>query len=309
MKTAFLFPGQGSQAPGMGHDLFETAPEARARFDQADEVLGFGLSRLMFGDDVEALRPTDITQPALYVHSLAALAVLESRGFTPDAAAGHSLGEYSALAAAGALSFEDGLRLVRLRGELMAQAGEKRPGAMAALLGVTDEQADVLCIRVSDGEDGLVQPANYNAPGQIVISGDVDAVEAAIALAPACGARRAVRLPVGGAFHSLLMAYARDGLADALTQVPLVTPRYPVYLNVTAAPTQEPDLIRQRLLEQLMAPVKWAHTLVQMQADGITRFVEVGTGNVLTGLVRRTIGRDAVTATAGTMAEIDALVI
>ncbi len=291
----------------MARDLFDTFPEARARMEEADAVLGFALREAMFGEDAEALKPTEITQPALYVHSLAAMAVLEKRGFRPDATAGHSLGEYSALAAAGALSFADGLRLVRLRGELMAQAGEQRPGAMAALIGVTDEQADELCTRITDQDNGLVQPANYNAPGQIVISGDVEAVEAAIRLAPECGARKAIRLPVSGAFHSLLMEYARDGLAEALTHVEIAAPRCPVYLNVTACPTQDPTDIRQRLLEQLMAPVKWAQTLVQMREDGIDRFVEVGTGAVLTGLVRRTLGRDVTALTAGTAGELEGL--
>ncbi len=307
MKTAFLFPGQGSQAPGMGRALFDAFPEARARFEQADDVLGFSLSRIMFGEDAEALRPTEVTQPALYVHSLAACAVLEKRGLLPDATAGHSLGEYSALAAAGALLFEDGLRLVRLRGELMAQAGQQRPGTMAALLGVTDEQAEALCIAISDSEAGLVQAANFNAPGQIVISGDVAAVEAAVARAAEFGAKRAVLLPVSGAFHSLLMEYAREGLADALTGVEIRTPRCPVYLNVTAQPSRDPDDIRQRLLEQLMAPVKWAQTLVNMHVDGVERYLEVGTGNVLTGLVRRTVGRDIHALTAGTPEELDAL--
>ncbi len=291
----------------MGRDLFEAFPPARALFEEADQALGFGLTDIMFGDDAEALRPTDITQPALYVHSLAAFAVLDARGLAPGATAGHSLGEYSALAAAGALTFEDGLRLVRIRGQLMAEAGQQRPGTMAALLGVTDEQAEALCIAVTDGGHGLVQVANYNAPGQIVVSGDVAAVEAAMARAPEFGVRRAVALPVSGAFHSLLMEYARNGLAEALTDVEIRVPRCPVYLNVTAQPTRDPADIRQRLLEQLMAPVRWAQTLVQMQADGATRFVEVGTGGVLTGLVRRTLGRDVDAATAGTAGELDAL--
>lgn len=290
----------------MGRDLFDL-PDARARFEEADDVLGFSISEIMFGDDAERLRPTDVTQPALYVHSLAAAAVLDARDLTPDAAAGHSLGEYSALAAAGALTFADGLRLVRLRGQLMAQAGEQRPGTMAALLGVTDEQAEAVCAAVTDSEVGLVQPANFNAPGQIVVSGDVAAVEAAVARASEFGARRAVLLPVSGAFHSLLMEYAREGLAEALTDVDIRVPRCPVYLNVTAEPSRDPTDIRQRLLEQLMAPVKWAQTLVQMHTDGVERYVEVGTGGVLTGLVRRTLGRDVTAQTAGTALELDAL--
>lgn len=302
MKTAFLFPGQGAQAPGMSRDLFDAFPEARARLEQADAVLGFDLTGTMFGDDADALRPTDITQPALYAHSLAAAAVLEARGERPDAVAGHSLGEYSALAAAGALSFEDGLRLVRLRGQLMAEAGTDRVGTMAALLGAEDAQAEALCAAVS-ADTAVVVAANYNSPGQIVVSGDVSAVEAAVARAAEFGAKKAVLLTVSGAFHSPLMQPAADRLGAALDEADLRAPRCPVYLNVTARPTTDPDEIRARLLEQLTAPVRWAQTLAAMQADGIGRFVEVGTGNVLSGLVKRTLGRDVETMQRGTVAD------
>ncbi|MFN3596188.1 MAG: ACP S-malonyltransferase [Rubricoccaceae bacterium] len=307
--TAFLFPGQGSQKPGMGADLYERFPEARARFDEADDVLGFPLSAMMFadGDDAaETLRQTEITQPALYVHSLAALAVLEARGHRPDAAAGHSLGEYSALAALGALSFADGLRAVRRRGELMAQAGSVRPGAMAAVLGLEADALEAVCAAASE-QGGVVVPANYNDPGQIVLSGDPEAVARAGEAARAAGARRVVPLPVSGAFHSPLMAYAAEGLAETLAALELRPPRGRVYLNVTAAPEADPEVLRRRLLEQLTAPVRWAQTLQVMHAEGVTRFVEVGAGNVLSGLVRRTLGRDVQTATAGTAAELDAL--
>ncbi len=311
-KTAFLFPGQGSQYVGMGRDLYEAFPEARARFEAADAFLDFSLTRIMFGAghdanaEAEALTQTDVTQPAIYVHSMAVMAVLAAHGLTPDMTAGHSLGEYSALAAAGALRFEDGLRIVRLRGQLMAEAGQKRPGTMAAILGLGDEDVEHLCLEASKGSHS-VHPANFNAPGQVVVSGDVQAVYRAIALAKERGARRALPLKVGGAFHSPLMDYARDGLAMALNKLDIQQPRCPVYLNVTAAPTTTPLEIRERLLEQLMAPVLWSQTLQQMHADGAQRFVEVGPGKVLAGLVRRTLGRDIETVTAGKADELQAL--
>ena len=305
--TAFLFPGQGSQAPGMAADLTDI-PEAKALTDEADDVLGFGLTDLMFGDDPEALKPTEVTQPALYVHSLAASAALAARGVRPEMAAGHSLGEWSALAAVGAMSFADGLRAVRRRGELMAQAGDVRPGAMSAVLGLDAQALETACSEATANGEGEVVPANYNDPGQIVISGDAPAVERAGALATEAGAKRVVPLPVSGAFHSPLMAFARDGLAETLAALEIRAPRCPVVLNVTAQPTTDPDEIRQRLLDQLTAPVRWAQSLERMAADGATRFVEVGTGKVLSGLVRRTLGRDAETAQAGTAAEIGTLV-
>lgn len=303
---AFLFPGQGSQAPGMAADLYEI-PAARALLDEANDVLGFSLTDLMFGDDADALKPTEITQPALYAHSLAAAAVLAERSVAPDLAAGHSLGEWSALAAVGAMSFAEGLRAVRRRGELMAQAGDVRPGAMSAVLGLDAAALEAACIEATAAGEGEVVPANYNDPGQIVISGDAPAVERAGALASEAGARRVVPLPVSGAFHSPLMAFARDGLAETLEALELHVPSCPVVLNVTAEPTADPDEIRLRLLDQLTAPVRWAQSLERMQAEGAARFVEVGTGKVLSGLVRRTLGREAETAQAGTAAELEAM--
>jgi [acyl-carrier-protein] S-malonyltransferase len=310
MATAFLFPGQGSQAVGMGSSLFDRRPEARERFEAANEILDIDLLTLMFGldttvtDPEEKLKQTEITQPALYVHSLAAAAVLDADGMTPDMAAGHSLGEYSALAAIGALSFEDGLRVVQRRGELMAEAGDRRPGAMAAVIGVDDDEVEAVCTAVTNETGGVVQPANFNAPGQIVISGDEGAVTEAAGRLDG----RIIPLPVSGAFHSPLMDYAREGLAEVLDAVDLKEPRCPVYLNVTARATTDPDEIRRRLMDQLLSPVRWAPSLRAMHDAGADRFLEVGAGRVLQGLVRRTLGRDVETAGAGTPEELDALV-
>lgn len=312
-QTAYLFPGQGSQYVGMAGDLYERFEAARAVIDEADRVVGFPLSETMFGtggggNDAEVLKQTDVTQPALYVHSMAVMAELGRRGHAPDMAAGHSLGEYSALAAAGALSFADGLRIVRRRGELMARAGEERPGAMAAVLGMDDDEVVAACREATRGDASVVEAANFNSPGQVVISGDVDAVDRAMNLARERGARRVVSLPVSGAFHSPLMAYARDGLERALADLTIERPAVPVYLNVTARASRDPDEIRRRLVDQLTAPVRWSQALRAMQSAGASRFLEVGAGTVLCGLARRTLGRNVDTASADSAADVISLV-
>ena len=306
MRTAYLFPGQGAQFVGMGADLYHRYPQARARFDAADDLLGFSLTSLMFGDggdpevEAEALRQTEVTQPALYVHSMAIMAVLAEAGMGPAACAGHSLGEYSALAASGALTFEDGLRMVRLRGQAMAEAGTRRRGTMAAVLGLDDTAIAALCEAVST-PSSIVQPANYNAPGQVVVSGDVEAIDRIVKVARDHGARRVVPLSVSGAFHSPLMEHARQTLSDALAHLVVTPPHCPVYINVTARPVTEPEIIRKALLDQLTSPVLWSQTLIQMRADEMTQFVEIGAGKVLSGLVRRTLDRKTPTTALGTV--------
>ncbi|NNL49164.1 MAG: ACP S-malonyltransferase [Acidimicrobiia bacterium] len=312
MKTAILFPGQGSQYVGMGKDLFDGYAEARQRFERANEVLDFDIASVMFGSgdeskaeaEGEALKQTDVTQPALLIHSMASWAVLQSRGVAPAMAAGHSLGEYSALTAAGALTFDDGVRIARERGRLMAGAGSDRKGAMAAVLGLDAAAVTSACDEVTSEGDGVVQPANFNSTDQVVISGDASAVERAMSLIGERGARRVIALPVSGAFHSPLMEDARAGLAEALDSLEIRSPACPVYLNVTAEPTRDPEEIRRRLLEQLTSPVRWTQIMQHMKEAGADRFIEVGAGKVLSGLAKRTLGRDAATAQAGKFDEL-----
>jgi len=284
VTTAFLFPGQGSQSVGMGRSLAERFPEARAVFEEADRVLGFKLSALCFDGPEEELTRTENTQPALLVTSVAAFRALQAKGATPDAAAGHSAGEYAAHVAAGTFSFADGLRLIRARGEAMARAGTERPGSMAAVLGLTAPQIDEVLRAVGAPDD--LAAANYNSPGQVVLSGTPEALQRAAEEAKRLGAKRVMPLQVSAAFHSPLMATAARGLAAALDQVAFAKSRFPVYANVSAAPVREPEAARASLKEQLLRPVLWEQTVRAMIEDGIGRFVEVGNGRVLRGLVR-----------------------
>lgn len=303
--VGLLFPGQGSQFVGMGRDLAASSDAARRTFEEADEVLGFALSQLCWEGPEEELTATSNAQPAILVHSIAAYrAAVDSIGDVA-LAAGHSLGEFSAWVAAGALSFADGVRTVRRRGELMYEGGQARPGTMAALLGLDDAEAERVC-REASGADGECVPANYNSPGQIVISGDVAAVERAMGLAKDAGAKRALRLNVSGAFHSPLMRVAEDGLRAQLDSVEIGAPVFPVVSNVTAEPVTNAADARRLLVEQLTSPVRWTESVRTMVAQGVTSFVEVGPGSVLSGLVRR-IEKGVPTRTIGTAAELEAL--
>lgn len=283
MSIALLFPGQGSQAVGMGRTLYEKSAQARRLFEEAEAILGIPLRQYMFEGPADMLRRTSVTQPALYVHGYA---VAMERGIEPAAVAGHSLGEFTALAVAGVFDFEEGLRLVKVRAEAMQAACDEKPSTMAAIIGLPDEVVERLCQEVSEG---VVVPANYNSPGQLVVSGDTAAVEALISRAKAAGARLAKKLEVNGAFHSPLMASAREKLAAAIAATPFRTPKCAVYPNVTAQATRDSAQLKELLTQQLTASVRWAQTLQNMSADGIQTFYELGSGNVLVGLVKRTL--------------------
>ena len=280
---AFVFPGQVAQFVGMGKDLYENNPVAKEMFDKANEILGFNITDLMFNGTDEDLRQTKVTQPAIFLHSVI-LAKTMGDDFNPDMVAGHSLGEFSALVAAGALSFEDGLRLVSARAQAMQKACEKTPSTMAAVLALPDARVEELCASVTEG---VVVPANYNCPGQIVISGSIEGVDAACAKMLEAGAKRALKLKVGGAFHSPLMEPARAELADAIAHTDFHAPKCPVYQNVNAEPQTDPETIKKNLIAQLTAPVRWTQTIQNMIAAGADTFVEVGPGAVLQGLVKK----------------------
>lgn len=280
MKHAYVFPGQGSQAVGMGKDIYENNAEAKAMFEQANEILGFRITDIMFAGTPEELKQTKVTQPAVFLHSVV---LAKALGIKPDAVAGHSLGEFSALVAAGALSFEDGLKLVSKRAMAMQKCCEQQPGGMAAVLGLDDKSVEEVCASI----DGVVVGANYNCPGQLVISGSEEAVDAACVKLKEAGARRALRLPVGGAFHSPLMEPARQELEAAIAEANFMTPVCPVYQNVDAQPYTDAESIKKNLIAQLTAPVRWTQIVEKMVEDGVTEFTEVGPGTVLQGLVTK----------------------
>ena len=281
MSKAYIFPGQGSQFPGMGKALYERSQEAREMMDKASGILGFPITDIMFGEDAEALKATRVTQPASFIHSvvLALCSGLE----TPSMVAGHSLGEFSALAVAGAMDFEDALRLVSLRASAMQRCCEEVPGTMAAIINLPSETIEAICATCT----GLVIPANYNSEGQVVISGEADAVREACAKMKEAGAKRALPLAVSGAFHSPLMEPARLELAEAIDKTPFRAPVCPIYQNATALPSLDPDVIKDNLLRQLTSPVRWTQTVRNMVADGADHFLEIGPGTVLQNLVRR----------------------
>jgi [acyl-carrier-protein] S-malonyltransferase len=287
---AYVFPGQGAQFTGMGKDLYEQSPLAHDLFEKANDILGFRITDIMFTGSADDLRQTKVTQPAIFLHSVL-LAKTLGADFKPEMVAGHSLGEFSALVAAGALSFEDGLKLVYQRALAMQKACEARPSTMAAVLGLPDEKIEEICAEITDE---VVVPANYNCPGQVVISGSNEGIDLACEKLTAAGAKRALKLSVGGAFHSPLMEPARLELAAAIQQTPFVAPVCPIYQNVNAKPQTDPEIIKANLVDQLTSPVRWTQSVLAMVADGADHFTELGPGAVLQGLIKK-ISKDVTT--------------
>lgn len=289
---AYIFPGQGAQFVGMGRNLFESSNKAKDLFEQANQILGFSITEIMFNGTDEDLKQTKVTQPAIFLHSVILSKVL-GESFQPKMVAGHSLGEFSALVANQTLSFEDGLQLVYKRAMAMQKACELQPGTMAAVLGLEDTVVEDICKKI----DGIVTPANYNCPGQLVISGELSAVEKACEAMKNAGAKRALILPVGGAFHSVLMKPAEEELAKAIENTHFNKPICPIYQNVTTTAVNDPDEIKRNLINQLTAPVKWTQSVQQMIQDGASEFIEVGPGKVLQGLVKK-INKEAIVSSA-----------
>ena len=286
MKKAYVFPGQGSQFPGMAKELYDTNATAKEMLDKANDILGFRITDIMFSGTPEDLKQTKVTQPAIFLHSVVLANCYE--GFNPDMVAGHSLGEFSALAAAGAMEFEEALKLVSIRARAMQKACEIKPSTMAAIIALPTEKVEEICASCN----GIVVPANYNCDGQIVISGEIEAVNEACEKMKAAGAKRALVLPVGGAFHSPLMEPARMELAEGIEKAVFNTPVCPVYQNVTALPSTDPATIKQNLLTQLTSPVRWTQSVKNMIADGAGYFMEIGPGTVLQGLVKKIAGNE-----------------
>ena len=283
MVTACIFPGQGAQFSGMGKNLFEQSEDAKRIFEEANDILGFDITDIMFNGEAEALKQTNITQPAIFIHSIAAYK--STATFTPNMVAGHSLGEFSALVANGALSFAGALKLVAIRAKAMQHACEVSPGTMAAILGLADEKVEEICQHITNGAGETVVAANYNCPGQLVISGSVAGIELACGQLKEAGAKRAMVLPVGGAFHSPLMLPAKNELADAINATSFSNPLCPIYQNVSAEAVTDPALIKENLIAQLTGAVKWTQIVKAMVADGAEKFIEFGPGKVLQGLV------------------------